>query len=52
MTLIDLRISRAFRFGGNRRIVPQFDIFNVSNAGTIVALNPAVGPSYRRTRWL
>ena len=45
--MIDLRFSRAFRFGGNRRIVPQFDIFNVGNAATIVALNGAVGPTYR-----
>jgi len=47
VTLIDLRISRAFRFAGNRRIVPQFDIFNLGNAATIVSLNSAVGGSYR-----
>jgi hypothetical protein len=47
VTLIDLRISRAFRFGGNRRIVPQFDIFNLGNAATILSLNGAVGGSYR-----
>ncbi|HEY2908530.1 MAG TPA: TonB-dependent receptor, partial [Vicinamibacterales bacterium] len=29
---LDLRISRAFKFAGNRRIVPQFDLFNVGNS--------------------
>lgn len=45
VTLADIRISRAFRFG-NRRIVPQLDIFNISNAGTVVSLQDAIGGTY------
>src|SRR5207247_11253360 len=47
VTLIDLRVSRAFRLKGNRQISPVIDIFNVGNASTLVSLNPAVGSSYR-----
>ena len=36
VTLIDLRISRSFRFG-NRRIEPTFDIFNLGNASTVTS---------------
>ena len=46
VTLIDLRISRAFRFG-SRRIEPTFDIFNVGNASTVTSLNAGVGGTYR-----
>jgi outer membrane receptor protein involved in Fe transport len=45
VTLADFRISRTFRFG-NRRIVPQFDIFNITNADTVVSLQNAVGGTY------
>ena len=48
MTLIDLRISRVFRFGGNRRIEPTFDIFNLGNASVVTTLNPAVGGTYQQ----
>jgi hypothetical protein len=47
VTLIDLRISRAFRFGQGRKIVPQLDIYNVANADTVVGTTTAVGGSYR-----
>jgi len=46
VTLIDLRISRSFRFG-NRRIEPTFDIFNLGNASTVTSLNAGVGTTYR-----
>jgi outer membrane receptor protein involved in Fe transport len=46
VTLIDLRISRSFRFSGNRRIEPTFDIFNLGNASTITSLNAGVGSTY------
>src|SRR5438067_4447462 len=46
VTLIDLRISRSFRFG-TRRIEPTFDIFNLGNASTITSLNAGVGSTYR-----
>jgi hypothetical protein len=45
----DLRVSRAFRFG-NRRIVPQLDIFNISNVDTITSLATAVGGTYLEPR--
>ena len=47
MTLVDLRISRSFRFAGNRRIEPTFDIFNVGNASTVTGLTAGVGSTYR-----
>ena len=46
VTLIDLRISRAFRFANGRRIEPTFDIFNLGNASTITSLNAGVGTTY------
>jgi hypothetical protein len=46
VTLMDLRISRSFRFG-NRRIEPTFDIFNLGNASTVTSLNAGVGTTYR-----
>ena len=45
VTLIDLRISRVFRFG-TRRIEPTFDIFNLGNASTITTLTTGVGSTY------
>jgi hypothetical protein len=46
VTMVDLRISRAFRFGGGRSFTPQVDIFNIGNADTVVAHNVGVGTSY------
>jgi hypothetical protein len=45
VTLIDLRISRIFRFGSHR-IEPTFDIFNLGNASTIVGTTVGVGSTY------
>ena len=45
VTMFDLRVSRAFRFG-SRSITPQIDFFNIGNANTAVAHVVAVGPSY------
>ncbi len=42
----DIRISRSFRFGPNRRIVPQVDLFNINNGAMPVAITSAVGGSY------
>jgi hypothetical protein len=47
VTLIDLRISRAFRFGP-RQIVPQLDVFNLTNRFTPVGINTGVGSVYRQ----
>jgi hypothetical protein len=46
VTMVDFRVSRAFRFSGNRKITPQLDIFNIGNASTIVSYGAAVGNSY------
>jgi hypothetical protein len=45
VTMADVRISRSFRFG-DRRFVPQLDIFNIGNASSVVTYNTAVGGSY------
>ena len=45
VTMVDLRLSRPIRLG-TRQFVPQLDIFNIGNAGTIVRYNPAVGATY------
>jgi hypothetical protein len=49
VTMADIRLSRAFRFG-NRQIVPQLDIFNITNADTAVSLNNTLGSAYLDTR--
>jgi carboxypeptidase family protein/TonB-dependent receptor-like protein len=45
VTMVDLRISRAFKFG-SRQLVPQLEVFNIGNASTVVRYNPAVGSTY------
>jgi hypothetical protein len=45
VTMADLRISRPIRFG-SRKIVPQLDIYNITNADTVVSLQNAVGGTY------
>ena len=45
VTMFDIRLSRAFRFGG-RSFTPQVDFFNLGNADTVVAHNVAVGGAY------
>jgi hypothetical protein len=45
VTMFDIRLSRAFRFGG-RSFQPTFDFFNIGNADTTVAHTTAVGGSY------
>ena len=49
VTMADIRISRPIRFG-DRRIVPQLDIFNLGNASTVVNLQNAVGGAYLNPR--
>src|SRR3954451_5252555 len=44
--LLDVRLSRAFNFGGNRRVVPQIDIFNLGNSNAITSTNVGVGSTY------
>jgi hypothetical protein len=45
VTMLDLRLSRAVRFG-RRSFTPQLDLFNVTNASTVVALTTGVGSRY------
>lgn len=45
VVMADVRLSRQFRFG-SRSFTPQVDFFNITNAGTTVALNTQVGTSY------
>jgi hypothetical protein len=46
VNLVDLRISRAFRFDQRRKIEPQIDIFNLTNANVADATNIGVGTTY------
>ena len=45
VTLVDLRLSRTFRFG-NRSFAPQLEIFNIGNSDTVTSLNSSVGGAY------
>ncbi len=45
VTMVDIRLSRAFRFG-SRSFTPQVDFFNIGNADTTVGHNVQVGSSY------
>jgi hypothetical protein len=45
VTMFDIRLSRAFRFGG-RSFTPQVDFFNIGNSDTTVAHTVAVGGNY------
>ena len=45
VNLVDLRISRPFRFA-NRRIEPQMDIFNLTNSNVADTINGGIGTSY------
>lgn len=43
---VDLRISRPFKLGATRRIIPQVDLYNIGNAAPAVTITSAVGGSY------
>lgn len=43
VAMVDVRFSRAFRFGTAARIEPQLDVFNLTNADTIVNMVDNVG---------
>jgi len=49
VTLVDLRLSRTFRFSG-RSFSPQLDIFNIGNSATVTSLATAVGSAYLEPR--
>jgi hypothetical protein len=46
VAMLDLRVSRPFRFGGGRQLTPQVEIFNVANSSAITALTSTVGTRY------
>jgi outer membrane receptor protein involved in Fe transport len=48
VTLIDLRVSRAFQIGRGRKIVPTLDVYNLTNRFTPVTINTSVGTVYRQ----
>ncbi len=45
VAMLDIRLSRAFRFGG-RSFTPQVDFFNLGNADTTTTHNVAVSGTY------
>ena len=45
VTMADVRVSKTFRYG-TRRFQPQLDLFNISNAASVVSLQNAVGGTY------
>ncbi|HYU78236.1 MAG TPA: carboxypeptidase regulatory-like domain-containing protein [Vicinamibacterales bacterium] len=45
VTMVDLRVSRRFRFAGHS-FSPQLDLFNITNASTVVSVQNAVGGTY------
>jgi hypothetical protein len=47
VAMVDFRLSRTFRLD-DRRITPMLEVFNLSNADTVVGYNPNVGGSYLR----
>jgi hypothetical protein len=48
VTQLDLRFSRDFAFGPGRRISPQVDIYNLTNAYTVQSTTNSVGSTYLR----
>ena len=48
VVMADLRLSRRFRFAGNRSFQPEISIFNITNADTVVSHTTAVGGNHLR----
>jgi len=46
VAMLDLRVSRAIRFAGDRQLTPQIEIFNLANSSAITALTTTVGAKY------
>jgi hypothetical protein len=44
---VDLRFSRVFRLGANRRLRPSLDVYNVLNASNVINENLTYGPAWR-----
>lgn len=46
VTMLDLRLSRPVRLGRHWHVIPMVEVFNLTNAATIVRLTPTVGSRY------
>lgn len=46
-TQLDLRLTKAFRFGQNGRINANFDAYNLFNSGALLTTNNAFGAQWR-----
>lgn len=46
VSLLDLRISKAFSLGGKTRLEAMFNMFNVTNAATVISQVTTLGPYY------
>jgi hypothetical protein len=47
-TQIDLRLTKSFRLGGERRLQANFDVYNALNADSILGENNTFGSSWRK----
>jgi hypothetical protein len=47
LTPLDLRVTRTFRFG-HARLQPQFDVYDVLNANTVLSMVQTYGASWLR----
>jgi hypothetical protein len=48
VVMADVRLSRRFRFGGNRSFQPEISVFNITNADTVVSHTVSIGGNYLR----
>jgi len=47
-TQVDLRLSKSFRLGGEKRLQANFDVYNASNADSVLGENNTFGSSWRK----
>jgi hypothetical protein len=43
---VDLRFSKALRFGGTQRLRANLDVYNVLNASNVLNMNTQYGPTW------
>jgi hypothetical protein len=48
INLLNLRLSHEFTFHDRYKVEPLMDLFNVTNAQTVVSENTVFGPTYQR----
>ncbi len=46
---VDLRVAKAFRFGGPRSLMVMFEVFNLTNRANPFRVNTALGPTIGQT---